>query len=133
MQVPSLSQKDPLEEGMATHPSIFSWRISWTEDSDVLQSTGSQRVQHDWAAKHIACMHVKLIQLFLTLCDLMDYSPPGHEILQERILEWVAMPSSRGSSQPRDQILVSCIGRQVLYHKCHMEAHPLSSGGLHKN
>ena len=90
---------------MATHPSIFSWRISWTEDSDVLQSIGSQRVQHDWAAKHIACMHVKLIQLFLTLCDLMDYSPPGssvHKILQERILEWVIMHSSRGSSQPGD-------------------------------
>ena len=105
MQVPSLSQKDPLEEGMATHPSIFSWRISWTEDSDGLQSMGSQRVQHDWAAKHIACMHVKLLQLFLTLCDLMDYSLPGssvHEILQERILEWVIMHSSRGSSQPGD-------------------------------
>ena len=39
-------------------------------------------------------------------CDPMDYSPPGssvHGILQARILEWVAMPSSRGSSQPRDQ------------------------------
>ena len=38
-----------------------------------------------------------------TLCDLMDCSPPGssaHGILQVRILEWVAMPSSRGSSQP---------------------------------
>ena len=42
----------------------------------------------------------------------MDYSLPGssvHEILQARILEWVAMPSSRGSSQPRDQTQVSCI------------------------
>ena len=42
-----------------------------------------------------------------TLCDPMNYySPPGssvHGILQARILEWVAMPSSRGSSQPRDQ------------------------------
>ena len=41
----------------------------------------------------------------------MDYSWPGssvHEILQARILEWVAMPSSRGSSQPRDQTHVSC-------------------------
>ena len=45
------------------------------------------------------------------LCDPMDCSPPGfsvHGILQTRILEWVAMPSSRGSSQPRDQIQVSC-------------------------
>ena len=48
--------------------------------------------------------------------DLMDYSPPGssvHEILQARILEWVSMPSSRGSSRPRDQTCVSCIGRQI--------------------
>ena len=40
------------------------------------------------------------------LWDPMDGSPPGssvHGILQERILEWIAMPSSRGSSQPRDQ------------------------------
>ena len=40
-----------------------------------------------------------------TLCDLMDCSPPGssvHGILQARILEWVAMPSSRGSSRARD-------------------------------
>ena len=45
-----------------------------------------------------------------TLCDPMGCSPPGssvHGILQERILEWVAMPSSKGSSQPRDQTPVS--------------------------
>ena len=44
--------------------------------------------------------------------------PPGssvHGILQARILEWVAMPSSRGSSWPRDRTCVSCIGRQILY------------------
>ena len=51
-------------------------------------------------------------QSCLTLCDLMDYSPPGssvREILQARILEWVAMPSSRGSTQPRDRTQVSGI------------------------
>ena len=51
-------------------------------------------------------------QSCLTLADLMDCSPPGssvHGILQARILEWVAMPSSRGSSQPRDQTQVSHI------------------------
>ena len=44
--------------------------------------------------------------LWLTLCDPMNYRPPGscvHEILQVRILEWVAIPFSGGSSQPRDQ------------------------------
>ena len=57
-----------------------------------------------------ACMHIKSLQLCLTLHDPMDYSPPGpsvHGILQARILEWVAMLSSRGSSQPRDQTCVS--------------------------
>jgi len=54
-----------------------------------------------------------------TLCHLMDYSPPGSSvlgILQARILEWVAISSSRGSSQPRDQTHVSCTGRRILYH-----------------
>ena len=46
---------------------------------------------------------VKVTQLYLTLCD------PVHGILQARILEWVAFPFSRGSSQPRDQTQVSCI------------------------
>ena len=40
-------------------------------------------------------------------------------ILQARILEWVPISSSRGSSQPRDRNCFSCIGRWVLYHKCH--------------
>ena len=56
------------------------------------------------------------------LCDYMDYSPASssvYGILQARILEWVAIPFSRGSSQPRDQTWVSCIGRQILYHLSH--------------
>ena len=46
------------------------------------------------------------------VCDLMDCSPPGssvHGILQARIVEWVAMPSSRRSSWPRNQTKVSCV------------------------
>ena len=62
--------------------------------------------QFFWFSKKICgCMHAKSLQSCLTLCDLMDYSLPGssvHGILQARILKWVAMPSSRGSSQPRD-------------------------------
>ena len=44
---------------------------------------------------------VKVAQLCPTLCDPMDYTV--HGILQARILEWVAFPLSRGSSQPRDR------------------------------
>ena len=46
-----------------------------------------------------------------------------HGILQARILEWVAIPSSRGSSQPRDQTqvsYVSCTGKRILYHQHHL-------------
>ena len=62
----------------------------------------------------------KLLQLYLTLCNPMDGSPPGssvYGIFPARILEWVAMSSSWESSQARDQThisYVSCIGRQVL-------------------
>ena len=45
-------------------------------------------------------MEVKVLQLCVTLCDPMDYTV--HGILQARILEWVAFPFSRGSSQSRD-------------------------------
>ena len=64
-------------------------------------------------------MHSKSLQSCLSLCDHMDYSPPGffvHGVPQARILAWIAMPSSRGSSQPRDQTHVSyitCICRRI--------------------
>ena len=49
---------------------------------------------------------MKVTQLYLTLCNLMDYTV--HGILQARILEWVAVPFSRESSQPKDQTQVFC-------------------------
>ena len=54
----------------------------------------------------------ELAQSCLTLCDPMDCRSPGssvHGILQARILEWVAISFSRGSSQPRDQTQISCL------------------------
>ena len=47
MQVRSLGEEDPLEEGMATHSSILAWRIPWTEEPGGLQSIGLQRVRHN--------------------------------------------------------------------------------------
>ena len=64
----------------------------------------------------------------LTLCSPVDWSPPDssvHEIFQARILEWVAIFYSRGSSWPRNQTwvsFVSCIGRWILYHCATWEA-----------
>ena len=65
----------------------------------------------------VVCMHAKSLQSWWTLCDPIDCSPPGPGILQARILEWVAKPSSRDSSWPRDQTHVSYVcftGRLVL-------------------
>ena len=45
--VQSLGWEDPLEKGMATHSSIFAWRIPWTEEPGRLQSMASQIVRHD--------------------------------------------------------------------------------------
>ena len=50
--VPSLGWEDLLEEEMATHSSVLSWTIPWTEEPGGLQSMGSQRVGHDRATKH---------------------------------------------------------------------------------
>ena len=47
-RVRSLGCEDPLEKEMATHSNILAWRIPWTEEPGGLQSTGSQRVGHDW-------------------------------------------------------------------------------------
>ena len=49
--VRSLGRVDPLERAIATHSSILAWSIPWTEEPGGLQSTGSQRVGHDWVTK----------------------------------------------------------------------------------
>ena len=132
---------------MATHSSVLAWRIPGTGEPGGLPSMGSPRVRHDWSDLAVAVagsynelflnQSDNLILLFgifspfifrcvraqacLTLCDSMDCSPTSssvHGTFQARILEWVAMPSSRGSSQPRDWThisCVSCIGRWILY------------------
>ena len=72
------------------------------------------------------CVHVcSVAQLCLTLCDSMDSNPPGssvHGILWARIFEWVAMPSSRESSQTRDQT-------HVCYVSCLVVQNPLEPPG----
>ena len=75
----------------------------------------------------VICVHAKSLQSYLTHCDLMDHSPPGsfvHRILQARILEWVAMTSSTGSSQPMTWTSSAAPALQV-------DSLPLSHGGKH--
>ena len=65
--------------------------------------------------KVVACLVAKSSP---TLCDPLDCSPPGssvHGISQARILEWVAISFSRGSSWPREWTHISCIGRRIPY------------------
>ena len=73
-------------------------------------------------AEH-ACVCVLVARSCLTLCDPVNCSPPGSSvlgILQARILEWVAVPFSRGASQPADRLQVFCtVGR--LFTICKLE------------
>ena len=66
-----------------------------------------------------SCCCCLVAKLCLTLCHLMDCSPPCssvHRIFQARVLEWVAIPFSRGSSQPKDQSRISCLtGGSTVY------------------
>ena len=67
---------------------------------------------YKWIHLISVCVCVLVAQSCLTLCDPMDCSPPGFSvrgILHERILEWIAIPFARESSQPRDQTPASCI------------------------
>ena len=78
-----------------------------------------------------ACVlsHVQL------LCKPMDCSPPGSSIrgiFSARILEWVAISYSRGSSQPWDQSLISCIScRQLFYYLCYLGSPMLNTFSDH--
>ena len=97
-QVPSLDQEYPLEEGMSTER--------------VTESETTERLSTAQYLLYVVCMHASLLQSCLTLYDPMDCSPPGssvHGILHARILEWVAILFSRGSSRPRDWTWVFCI------------------------
>ena len=82
-RVQPLDHEDSLEKRMATYCNILAWRIPWTEEPGGLQSSSVQSLSH------------------VRLCDPVDRSPPDssvHGILQARILKWVAISFSRGSS-----------------------------------
>ena len=85
----------------------------------------------------LQCMKVKreseVTQSYLTLSDPMDCSPPGssvHGIFQARVLEWVAISFSTGSSQIMDRTPVSCIGRWILYCWANREIQSVTLGIL---
>jgi len=73
------------------------------EESSSLRSSSQLEVDK----VRLSEVKVNVTQSCSTLCDPMDYTV--HGILQARILEWVAIPFSRGSSQPRDRTQVTLI------------------------
>ena len=80
---------------------------------------------HNSLTSRSSCL---VTRLWFTLCDPMDCRPPDssvHGILQARILEWVSILFSRGSSRPRDQSCISCIGRWALCQESYLWS-PLS-------
>ena len=109
--------ENPMDRG-ACQATVRGVAKSWTRLSD-------------WTELNV-CVHSRSLWSYLTFCYPMDCNLPGSSvrgILQARILEWVAMPSSRGSSQPSDRTRVSyisCVGRWVLYCLHHLGSPNLS-------
>ena len=84
--------------------------LNW--EQGILATGLPGKSQQAFLRLYFVCVKVLVAQSCLTLCDPVDCSPPGssvHGILQARMLEWVAIPFSRASYRPRDQILVSHI------------------------
>ena len=93
------------------------------------------REMQQWVWQY-TCYSCLVTQLCPTLCHPVDHSPPGssiHGISQERTLEWAVISFFRGSSQPKDQTCISCIGRQVLYHRTSREAKIFTIWSSRKN
>ena len=97
---------------------------SWTKGEKMDKNKALIRIWWNWnpytlleKVKQCSCFENSVLllcyaQSYLTTCDPMGSSPPGSPVLgisQARKLEWVAISSSRGSSQPRDQTRVSCV------------------------
>ena len=87
--VQSLGQEDPLEKEMATHSSILAWEIPWMEEPGGLQSTGSQRVGHDWATSlsffHVSMSHVNIKPWRFSALSIF--------ISKSKLTEWYASDS----------------------------------------
>ena len=107
---------------MATTPVFLPGKFHGQRSLAGYSPWGSQKVGHDWAYTHIVALVVKGVASGIRLCCMLSrvwlfatpwtvahQAPLSMGILQARILEWVAMLSTRGSSQLRDQTQVSCI------------------------
>ena len=101
------------DQGISTFDNCWKWILKMKRSFITLWASQIKNVHH---TRVLLVLKVKLKVLLTqscpTLCDPTDRSPPGSSvrgILLARILEWVAIPFSRGFSQPRDRTQVSCI------------------------
>ena len=95
-----------------------SWLRDWTHVSYISALAGNSLPAEPLGKPKVK---VKVTQLCPALCNPIDYT--FHGILQARILEWVAFPFFRGSSQPRNQTQVSCIAGGSFTSRATREAH----------
>ena len=119
-----------LEKHMATHSSLFAWKIPWMEKPGGAQSMGSQRAEHDWVTNThtclCVCMCICVCMLSHLSCvwlwDPMDCSPPGSSVHGNlRQEHWSGLlcplPGDRPDSGIDLESLTSTyLGRWVLYH-----------------
>ena len=113
------------------HDLFLLWIVSISQRESVQRAYKARKaviiVKADFWLCMCMCVHMCMFSHSVVSDSLwpMDYSPPGssvHGILQGRILERVATPSSRELSRPRDQThayCISCIGMWILYHLSH--------------
>ena len=104
---------DPLDcklPGSSVHGILQARILEWIAMPSSRGSSQPRNLMSPALAAEFFTTAAKSLQSWLTLCDPMDYNLPGssvHRILQARILEWVAMSSSRGSSWPMDWTRIS--------------------------
>ena len=116
----------------AGHDQMETVQQYWEEKGHSLQSVESS-MNSVWSphlvdSSYLSECEVKVAQSCPTLCDPMNYTLYG--TLQARILEWVALPFSRGSSQPRDQTQVSHIAGGFFTGRATKEAPSYLNGGV---
>ena len=110
-------------EGLSQGALLHTLKIKWKYADSWRTSRGRWKQMLAYFPSSPPC--VQLLQSCPTLCDPMDCSSPGfsfHGILEAIILEWDAMPSSRGSSQRRDWTHVTCIAGRFFTHLTTWEA-----------
>ena len=91
-RVQSLGWKDPLQEEMATHPSILAWRFPWTEDPGGLQPMELQRVGHDWATNLLSAMLLTVFPFSRTSGYHLPDSPDAGTLLSLRMISVPQIP-----------------------------------------